>query len=90
MIQLEELDKIKILELLKLQMSKKKFVVTPISILKKCGFPVSEHHFLLENKAVILTLKYILKELSEDGILIQRESKQDFKGVKEIGYDFIT
>ncbi|WP_139785310.1 hypothetical protein [Chryseobacterium phocaeense] len=87
---MEELDKIKILEFLKLQMSKKKFVVTPISILKKCGFPVSKHHFLLENKAVILTLKYILKELSEDGFLIPRESKQDFKGVKEIGYDFIT
>ncbi|AZA63423.1 hypothetical protein EG345_00905 [Chryseobacterium carnipullorum] len=65
-------------------------MVTPVSILKKFGFPVSEHHFLLENKALILKLKYILEELNEDGILIQRESKQDFKGLKEIGYDFIT
>ena len=53
------------------------------------GFPVSEHKFMLENKSTILKLKKVLSKLNEEGILSQRKSKQDFKGIKEIGYDYV-
>ncbi|PIF47169.1 hypothetical protein CLU96_4217 [Chryseobacterium sp. 52] len=53
------------------------------------GFPVAEHKFILENKTIIFKIKQILIELEKDGILAKRKSKQDFKGIKEIGYDYI-
>lgn len=85
---LQDLDKSKIIELLKEKQAKKKFVVTPITILKDLGYPVSKNLFILENKVIIANLKQIFKELEKDGLLIKRESKQDFKGIKEIGYDY--
>ncbi|MDR2204992.1 MAG: hypothetical protein LBE36_02380 [Flavobacteriaceae bacterium] len=88
MIDLQEIDKPKVIELLKLKQSKKKFVVTPIAILKNYDFPVSEHHFILDNKSAISKLKQILAELNEDGILTKRVRKQTYKGIKEIGYDY--
>ena len=38
MVNLEELDQVKIKEFLKFQTNKNKFVITPSSILKKYGF----------------------------------------------------
>jgi len=90
MVNLEELDKSKVFELIRLQTNRKKFVITPISILKNFGFPVAEHKFLLENKSTISKLKLILFELNEEGFLIERASKQDFKGIKDKGYDYVT
>ena len=90
MVNLENIDKPKLLEFIETQSLKKKIVIPPISILKSFGFPVSEHNFLLENKSTISRLKQILLKLSKEGILIKRESKQDFKGTKEIGYDYIS
>ncbi|MBT2620358.1 hypothetical protein [Chryseobacterium sp. ISL-6] len=89
MVNLEELDQVKITEFLKLHTSKNKFVITPSSILKNMGFPVSEHKFMLENKSTILKLKKILAKLNKEGVLSQRKLKQDFKGIKEIGYDYV-
>lgn len=86
----EELDKAKIIEILKIQQAKRKYVITPISILKNLGFPIIEHSFFIKNKSVLLNLKQILKELRQDGILIKRISKQDFLGTKEIGYDYMS
>lgn len=87
---LEELDKAQIIEILKIQQAKKKYVITPTSILKNLGFPIVKHSFIIKNKSVLLNLKQILKELDQDGILIKRISKQDFLGTKEIGYDYIS
>jgi hypothetical protein len=89
-VNVEELDKAKIIEILKIQQAKRKYVITPISILKNLGFPIIEHSFFIKNKSVLLNLKQILKELHQDGILIKRISKQDFLGTKEIGYDYMS
>jgi hypothetical protein len=89
-VNVEELDKAKIIEILKIQQAKRKYVITPISILKNLGFPIIEHSFFIKNKSVLLNLKQILKELRQDGILIKRISKQDFLGTKEIGYDYMS
>lgn len=85
---LTEIDKSKIIDFLKEKQSKKMFVVTPINILSNLGFPVSEHTFFFENKQILSKLKKILKELENEKILSRREAKQDFKGIKEIGYDY--
>lgn len=85
---LAEIDKSKIIDFLKEKQSKKMFVITPINILSNLGFPVSEHSFILENKPVLSKLKKILKELDNEKILLKREAKQDFKGIKEIDYDY--
>lgn len=85
---LMEIDKSKIIDFLKEKQSKRIFVVTPINILSNLGFPVSEHTFIIENKSTLLKLKKILKELENEKILTRRASKQDFKGIKETGYDY--
>jgi hypothetical protein len=86
---IKELDKSKIIEILK-EKQTKNFVITPIKILKTLGFPVAEHQFIIENKLLISNLKLIFKELEKEGLLIERKSKQDFKGIKETAYDYIT
>lgn len=83
------LEKDGIHNFIKQQLEKRQFVITPISILKKMGLPVSSHSFILENKNLILKLKLILHELYDDGILSKRQIKQGYKGLKEIGYDYI-
>lgn len=45
------------------------------------------HSYL--KKSTISKLKRILSDLNKEGILIKRKTKQDFKGIKEIGYDYI-
>jgi hypothetical protein len=52
------------------------------------GFPIMDHGFFIQNKSSLLHLRTILKELEEEGILAKRKSKQDFFGIKEIGYDY--
>ncbi|MGG7551800.1 hypothetical protein ACQ7CX_14370 [Chryseobacterium arthrosphaerae] len=89
MITLDEIDETKIIECLRNQSIKNNIVITPISILKSFGYPVSDHAFLLENKSTISKLKRILSDLNKEGVLIKRKTKQDFKGIKEIGYDYI-
>ncbi len=89
MMNLEELNKTKIIEILKIQQARRKYVITPMSILKNLGFPIVEHSFIIKNKSVLSNLKQILKELEQEGILEKRLSKQDFIGTKETGYNFI-
>lgn len=86
---LEKINKAKIIEVLKIQQAKRKSVVTPSNILKNLGFPIVSHSFIIDNKSVLFDLKQILKQLEEEGLLIKRESKQDFLGIKEIGYDYV-
>ncbi|MFL9832524.1 hypothetical protein [Chryseobacterium terrae] len=86
---LEELNKGTIIEFLKTQQAKRKFVITPSSILKNLGFPIVEHHFIIQYKSTRLELKQILVELHKEEFLIKRKSPQDFLGIKEVGYDFV-
>lgn len=70
-----------------IKVSNKKIVVTPINLMQLNGAPVSDQTWLLNQKPRVKKLKKLLVELKEKGILIERKSKQDFRGVKEIGYD---
>jgi len=88
-VNIEELNKAKIIEVLKIHQAKRKFVVTPSNILKNLGFPIASHSFIIQNKSLLSSLKQILKELEKEGVLIKRKSKQDFFGIKEVGYDYI-
>lgn len=72
-----------------LKKANKKIVVTPINLMRLNGAPVSDQTWLLNQKSRIKTLKKLLIELNENGILRERKLKQDFLGVKEIGYDII-
>lgn len=75
---LEGLNKATIIEFLKTQQAKRKFVITPNSILKNLGFPIVEHHFIIQNKSTISELKQILVELHKEGFLIKRKSHKTF------------
>ncbi len=82
------------LELLKkliieLKDSDKNIVITPINLMKLNGAPVSDQTWLLNQKPRIKKLKKLLVELKENGILTERKSKQDFLGIKEVGYDIV-
>ncbi|MFK7748023.1 MAG: hypothetical protein AB8B65_06520 [Kordia sp.] len=70
-----------------LKKSDKRIVITPINLMKLNGAPVSDLTWLLSQKPRIKVLKKLLRELEKNGIIIERKSKQDFLGIKEIGYD---
>ncbi|WP_219007363.1 hypothetical protein [Aquimarina litoralis] len=70
-----------------IKISNKNIVITPINLMQLNGAPVSDQTWLLNQKPRVKKLKKLLVELKENGILIERESKQDFCGIKEIGYD---
>ncbi|WP_405562395.1 hypothetical protein [Polaribacter sp. Asnod6-C07] len=72
-----------------LKNSEKKIVITPINLMKLNGAPVSNQAWLLGQKQRIKVLKKLLRELEENGILTERKSKQDFLGIKEIGFDIV-
>lgn len=72
-----------------LKRSNKEIVVTPINLMKLNGAPVSDQTWLLNQKSRIKKLKKFLIELKENGVLSERKLKQDFKGIKETGYDII-
>ncbi|TBN14672.1 hypothetical protein [Hyunsoonleella pacifica] len=74
---------------IELKNSDKKIVITPINLMKLNGAPVSDQTWLLNQKPRIKKLKKLLTELKESGLLNERKSKQDFLGIKEIGYDII-
>ena len=57
--------------------------------MKLNGAPVSDQTWLLNQKPRIKRLKKLLIELMENGLLNKRKSKQDFLGIKEIGYDIV-
>ncbi len=73
--------------IIELKNSDKKIVITPINLMKLNGAPVSDQTWLLNQKPRIKKLKKLLIELKENGVLNERKSKQDFLGIKEIGYD---
>lgn len=75
--------------IIELKTSNKKMVITPINLMKLNGAPVSDQTWLLNQKPRINKLKALLKELKEKGRLRERKSKQDFRGIKEIGYDIV-
>ena len=73
--------------IIELKTSDKKIVITPINLMKLNGAPVSDQTWLLNQKPRIKRLKKLLIELKESGILEERKSKQDFLGIKEVGYN---
>ena len=75
--------------IIELKNSNKKIVVTPINLMKLNGAPVSDQTWLLNQKPRIKKLKKLLIELKENGLLNERKSKQDFLGIKEVGYDIV-
>jgi hypothetical protein len=78
-----------VIEVIFKNIKKKNFVITPLSVLGLTGFPIKEHLEVLNNKAKTQQIKKILVALEVKGILIKRAAKQDFKGIREIGYDWI-
>lgn len=86
---LEEVDEDLVLGLIEKVSQKRQFVITPLSVLGVTGFPISEQEEVLGNKNMIRKIKGILSDLATQGILEQRESKQDFRGIKEIGYNLV-
>ena len=75
--------------IIELKNSNKKIVITPINLMKLNGAPVSDQTWLLNQKPRIKKLKELLIELKENGMLTERKSKQDFLGIKEVGYDIV-
>ena len=64
-------------------------VITPIHLMQINGAPVADQTWLLSQKPRIKKLKQILVELESLGLLERRKSKQDFLGIKEIGYNIV-
>lgn len=70
-----------------LKTNNKKIVITPINLMKLNGAPVSDQTWYLSQKLRVRKLKKLLIELEEKGVLVERESKQGFLGIRETGYD---
>jgi len=79
----------KMLDIIKNSNRNQKMVITPINLMILNGAPVADNDWILKQKIRIKKLKKILIELKEMDILAERESKQDFKGMKETGYNII-
>lgn len=65
----------------------KDIVITPINLMRLNGAPVADNGWMLKQKSRVKKLKRILAQLGEMGVLEERESKQDFLGIKEVGYN---
>lgn len=72
-----------------LKTANKEIIITPINLMRLNGAPVSDQTWLLNQKLRSKKLKRLLIQLKENRILEERKSKQDFKGIKETGYDII-
>lgn len=70
-----------------IKLHKKKIVITPINLMKLNGAPVSDNNWILSQKLRRKKIKNLLVQLKEKGILEERELKQDFLGMKEVGYN---
>ena len=68
---------------------KKGIVITPISLMMLNGAPISDNNWILNQKLRIKKIKKFLAQLNEEGLLEKRELKQGFKGMREVGYNFI-
>lgn len=66
---------------------KNSVVITPIHLMKLNGVRVADNQWILSQKLRRKKLKLLLAQLAEKGILEEREWKQDFKGMKEVGYN---
>ena len=75
--------------IIELKNSDKKIIITPINLMKLNGAPVSDQTWLLNQKPRIKKLKKLLIDLKENGLLNERKSRQDFLGIKEVGYDIM-
>ena len=75
--------------IIEIKNSNKNIVITPINLMKLNGAPVSDQSWILSQKQRINTLKKLLVELNESGLLNERKNKQDFLGIKETGYDIV-
>ena len=73
--------------IIEIKTSYKQIVITPINLMKLNGAPVSDQTWLLNQKPRIQKLKKLLIELRDNGLLKERTAKQDFRGIKEVGYD---
>ena len=87
-IKLEEIT-IELLEemITAIKFHKKNIVITPINLMKLNGAPVLDNNWILSQKLRRKKIKNLLVQLSEKGILEERKLKQDFLGMKEVGYN---
>jgi hypothetical protein len=90
-VEINQITEKMILEFLSLLATeRRKIVISSMNLLKLVGAPVSSNNWVLNEKARIKKIKSILKELEFNGRLAKRELKQEFLGIKEIGYDIIN
>ena len=85
----KKITETEVLEIIVENTKKRKFVITPLSILGLTGFPIAEQSKVLNNKDIIQKLKQILEDLETKKKLLRRKSKQGFKGIMEVGYDYV-
>ena len=86
---IEEINEPLILGIINIASLKKEFVITPLSILRASGFPISNQTEVLNNKAKTRKIKRILVDLKNKQIITKRKSKHDYLGIKETAYNFI-
>ena len=84
---IEEINSDLITTIIECISEKRDFVITPSSILGVTGFPISDQTAISNNKNKVRKIKNILSELENSGYLTRRKSKQDFLGIKEVGYN---
>jgi len=72
-----------------ISIKKKQIVITPINLMKLNGAPVSNQFWMLNQKLRIKKIKKLLIQLQKEGILEKRALKQEFKGIREVGYNII-
>ncbi|MEL7425667.1 MAG: hypothetical protein AAFN81_21935 [Bacteroidota bacterium] len=70
-----------------IRLKKNKTVITPLNLLGCNGAPIADNEWVLSQKRRRRKILLILKELEQEGVLLRRSAKQDFKEIKEVGYD---
>ncbi len=86
---IEQINEGVVLTIIERAIQKRTFVITPLSIMGATGFPIQDQKEVLNNKRKVAKIKDILIDLSQKGILARRKSKQDFLGLKEVGYNYM-
>lgn len=64
-----------------------KIVITPINLMKLNASPVRDVNWISSQKRRRMKIKSLLVQLEAKGVIEKRKSKQDFLGLKEVGYN---
>lgn len=70
-----------------INLNKKKIAITPKNSMRLNGVLVSDNNWILNQKSRRKKIKNLLVQLKEKGVLEERELKQGFLGMKEVGYN---